>query len=214
MARIDPRPSVFITASATGYYGETGTRFLDEDGPVGSLFISEVCRLWEEEAQAAVRAGIRTVFARIGVVLTPRGGALRRMLPAFLSGLGARVGHGRQYMSWISVDDLVYGLYHVMGHRRIQGPVNLVAPRPVTNEAFTRALAGALSRRAPFAVPEPLIRLLWGDMGREVLMTGTGVLPGKLTDTGYRFLHPGLSGALGNLLGKTGYASGAGPEAA
>ncbi|MFH1155400.1 MAG: TIGR01777 family oxidoreductase [Pseudomonadota bacterium] len=206
ISRLKPRPSVFITASATGFYGEAGTRQVTEEDPAGDLFISKVCRLWEEEAQPAVRAGIRTVFARIGVVLTPRGGALQRMLPPFLSGCGARVGHGRQRMSWVSVDDLIYSIYHIMGSSRLQGPVNLVSPSPVTNAGFTRALAGALARRAPFAIPEPLIDLLWGDMGREVLMTSTGVLPGKLMDSGFGFCHPVLETALGNLLGKTDYA--------
>lgn len=205
IASLETKPELFISASATGYYGHGSDRIMTESSPCGDLFISDVCRGWENAAAIAAQAGIRTVTARIGVVLTPRGGALQRMLPAFLAGAGPRIASGSQYMSWISIDDLVYSLYHIMAHTDISGPVNLVAPEPVTNEEFTRALAGVLSRKARFAIPASLILALWGEMGREVLVASTRAVPEKLTASGFSFCHRTLDHALGNLLGKTCY---------
>lgn len=196
------RPELFISASATGFYGDCGDSRLNENSCCGDLFISQVCRDWEECAQGAEDAGVRTVFARMGVVLTPAGGALQRLLPGFLMRLGAKIGTGQQYMSWISMDDLVYSLYHIMGHREVSGAVNLISPNPVTNAEFTRTLGRVLSRPAPFTLPASLIQLMWGKMGEEVLLASTRVMPDQLVASGFKFSYPVLAQALAHVLGK------------
>ncbi len=201
LARLPRPPGVFVSASAVGYYGETGERIVTEASPSGNLFISKVCREWERAAAPAAAAGIRTVFARIGVALTPRGGALAQLLPAFQVGLGARIASGSQYMSWISMDDVLYALYHTINTPGLKGAVNLAAPIPVTNRDFTRTLAAVLGRSAPFVVPEGAIDLVWGARGREVLLSSTRVVPEKLVASGFRFRHADLSDALGAALG-------------
>ncbi len=201
LARLARPPGVFVSASAVGYYGETGEGVVTETSPPGNLFISKVCREWERAAAPAAAAGIRTVFARIGVALTPRGGALAQLLPAFQLGLGARIANGSQYMSWISMDDVLYALYHTINTPALEGAVNIVAPAPVTNRDFTRALAAVLGRSAPFAVPEAAVDLVWGTRGREVLLSSTRVVPEKLLASGFRFRHPDLFDALGSALG-------------
>jgi len=201
LAGLASPPEVFISASAVGYYGETGDRVVTEASPQGSLFISEVCQEWERAAAPAAAAGIRTVFGRIGVALTPGGGALAQLLPAFHLGLGARIANGGQYMSWISMDDLLYSLYHAICTPTLEGALNLVSPAPVTNIDFTRALAAVLGRPAPFVIPGGAVDLLWGKRGREVLLASTRVMPEKLLASGFRFRHPGLSDALGAALG-------------
>ncbi len=195
-------PKVFISASATGFYGEGGSRVLTEDAPPGELFVSRVCSRWEAAAAPARKAGIRTVIARIGVALTPRGGALAELLPFFHLGLGGKIAKGDQYMSWIAMDDLVYGLYHIINTPDIQGPVNLVSPNPVTNHTFTRSLAQVLSTRAGLMLPAGAIRFLGGAMGEEVLLASTRAVPEKLLDSGFRFSHPDLVAALGFTLGR------------
>ena len=201
LARLARPPKVFISASAVGYYGETGDRVVTEASPPGNLFISKVCHEWERAADPAAAAGIRTVFARIGVALTPRGGALSHLLPAFQVGLGARIANGSQYMSWISMDDVLYALYHTINTPGLEGAVNIVAPTPVTNRTFTRSLAAVLGRPAPFAVPSGAIDLLWGARGREVLLSSTRVMPEKLLASGFGFRHADLFDALGCTLG-------------
>ncbi len=196
-------PKVFISASATGFYGEGGSRVLTEDAPPGELFVSKVCSQWEAAAAPAREAGIRTVLARIGVALTPRGGALAELLPFFLLGLGGKVAKGDQYMGWIAMDDLVYGLHHIINTPGIHGPVNLVSPNPVTNHTFTRALARVLTTRAGLMLPEGAIRLLWGAMGEEVLLASTRAVPEKLLESGFRFSHPDLVDTLGFTLGRS-----------
>ena len=196
------RPELFISASATGFYGECGADCVDENSCSGDLFISQVCEDWEACAKGVEDAGIRTVFARMGVVLTPAGGALERLLPLFLMGLGAKIGSGEQYMSWISMDDLVYALHHIMGNQKISGAVNLVSPNPVTNLEFTQTLGQVLSRPTPFTIPSALIRLIWGKMGDEVLLASTRVHPDQLDTSNFRFSYPTLDETLRHILGR------------
>jgi len=203
MREMDPRPEVFISASAIGFYGEGADAVLTETSPVGTSFISRVCRDWELASVPAQTAGIRTVQLRIGVVLSPAGGALARMLPAFAAGCGATLGKGRQYMSWISMDDTLGGIFHILKNRDITGPVNLTAPAPVSNRRFTRILAGVLSRPAVFAIPDWIADRLWGEMGKETLLTSARVMPEKLLKARFAFQYPDLEAALRHLLGRT-----------
>jgi uncharacterized protein len=202
MAAMDRRPSVFISSSAIGYYGEGQDAVLTEEHPMGDSFISRVCHRWEQASFPAAEAGIRTVQLRIGVVLTPAGGALARMMPAFISGCGARLGSGHQYMSWISMDDTLGGILHILENSAVQGPVNLTAPHAVTNREFTKTLGRVVSRPAFFVIPGWAAALLWGDMGKETLMTSARVKPEKLLDAGFVFQHDTLAPALGHLLGR------------
>ncbi|MBF0228442.1 MAG: TIGR01777 family protein [Desulfamplus sp.] len=204
------RPDLFISASATGFYGDCGDACLDENSCSGDLFISQVCREWENCAKKAEDAGVRTVFARMGVVLTPAGGALERLLPGFMAGLGAKIGNGKQYMSWISMDDLIYSLHHIIvsssiSNSSISGAVNLISPNPVTNQEFTQTLAKVLSRPAPFTLPASLIKMVWGEMGQEVLLSSTRVMPERLLESGFKFSYPTLEEALRHLVGKKAY---------
>lgn len=202
IAGMETPPSVFLCASAIGYYGHRGNAIVDEsDGP-GTDFISDVCRKWEAAAIAATAAGIRTAFLRIGIVLSPRGGALEKLLPPFQMGIGGKIGDGNQFMSWIGIDDAIAAIYHVLHEGAISGPVNLVAPNPVTNTEFTRILAKVLSRPAYFKVPAIAIESVFGEMGRETILSSTHVRPSVLSETGYRFRHPRLESALHHLLGR------------
>ncbi|MCP3953744.1 MAG: TIGR01777 family protein [Desulfobacterales bacterium] len=196
-------PAVFISASAIGYYGNRPDDLMTEACLPGDDFISDVCTQWEESAIPATGYGIRTVFLRIGVALSPLGGALERLLPAFKLGLGGRIGHGRQILSWIGIDDVVGAIYHAINCPDIEGPVNVVAPNPVTNIEFTRTLGRVLNRPTPFFIPEKMIRLVFGQMGEEILLSSTRATPGFLEKTGYRFRHPDIENALRHLLGKT-----------
>jgi uncharacterized protein (TIGR01777 family) len=204
MLEMDRRPDVFISASAIGFYGEGADAVLTEMNPAGTSFISRVCRDWEQASGPAQAAGIRTIQLRIGVVLTPAGGALARMLPAFTAGCGAKLGKGRQYMSWIAMDDALGGIFHILKNREITGPVNLTAPKPETNRRFTRILAKVLSRPEVFAIPEWIATRLWGEMGKETLLTSARVVPEKLVKTRFVFQYPDLEDALRHLLGRTG----------
>ncbi|MCG6909222.1 MAG: TIGR01777 family oxidoreductase [Deltaproteobacteria bacterium] len=202
VASLRKPPGAFLCASAIGYYGDRGNDVMTEANECGADFISGVCDDWEQAAFPALAKGIRTVFLRIGVVLTPMGGALKRLLPAFKMGLGGKVGTGRQYMSWIGMDDLIGTVYQAINDDTLSGPVNLVAPNPVTNLELTRTLGRVLSRPAFFSIPAWLIKLVFGEMGKEVLLSSTRVEPEKILATGYRFRHPELEGALRHLLGK------------
>ncbi len=198
----DHPPAVFISASAIGYYGNRPDDRMTEECLPGDDFISDVCAQWEESASPAADYGIRTVFLRIGVALSPMGGALERLLPAFRLGLGGKIGHGGQCLSWIGIDDVVGAIYHAVNCPDIEGPVNVVAPNPVTNIAFTRTLGQVLKRPTPFFIPEKMIRFAFGQMGEEILLSSTRVTPGYLERTGYRFRHPDLESTLRHLLGK------------
>ncbi|HEX9205938.1 MAG TPA: DUF1731 domain-containing protein, partial [Candidatus Deferrimicrobiaceae bacterium] len=168
----------------------------------GKGFLADVCRDWEAATAPAARKGIRVVALRIGVVLSQKGGALSRMLPPFRAGFGGVLGNGRQYVSWVSLDELPGIVRHVLASRDLQGPVNAVAPHPVTNREFTAALGTVLSRPTPFPVPAFALRLAVGEMADALLLASTRVVPRRLEETGFRFRFPELHGALRHLLGK------------
>ena len=198
MAKLERKPGALVCASAVGYYGSRGDETLTEASAPGSGFLPEVCVAWEREAQAAEALGIRVARMRTGVALDPRGGAMKKLLPAFRMGVGGRLGDGRQWMPWIHLDDLA-ALFLFVLENRVAGPVNAVAPRPVTNAGFTRELAGALHRPALLPVPKMALRLLLGEMS-EVLLASQRVVPQAAEAAGFRFQFPELSGALGDLL--------------
>jgi uncharacterized protein (TIGR01777 family) len=193
-------PSFLIAASAIGYYGNRGDETVDESAPRGEGFLAELCATWEEETGRAVRAGIRVVNLRLGMVLSARGGALEKMLPPFRLGLGGPLGNGAMWMSWIHLDDVVSAIRFAMHHPELAGPVNAVAPNPVTNRVFTQALARALKRPAFFAVPAPVLRLALGDMADELLLSSLRVRPQRLEDSGFTFTYPDVEPALARLL--------------
>ncbi len=201
LSKLKTPPDVLVCASAIGYYGNRGEQHLTEaDGP-GDDFISDVCSQWEKAAAPAIENGIRTVFMRIGVVLTPLGGALSKLLLPFKSGLGGKFGPGNQYMSWVHMDDVIGAIYHAFYDNRMNGPVNLVSPEHVTNLDFTRTLGRVLRRPTMASIPSHVIKLAFGQMGREVLLSSTRVTPKKLMDAGYAFRHPGLEASLKQMLG-------------
>jgi uncharacterized protein (TIGR01777 family) len=189
------RPKVLICASAIGFYGDRGDEELDENSPGGQGFLAELCAQWEREALAAERWGMRVVCMRLGLVLTSSGGALGKMLPAFRLGLGGKLGTGRQWMSWIHLEDSVGLLLHASGQERLGGPMNAVAPQPVTNRDFTRVLGQALHRPTPLSLPPFALRLAFGQMS-QMLLASQRVQPKLAQDTGYRFLYPELEDAL------------------
>ena len=195
----DRRPRTLVSQSATGYYGPRGDAPIDEQAAPGDDFLAEVTAAWEGEAASAGSA-MRVVCTRTGVVLSPSGGALAKMLPFFKLGIGGPVAGGRQYVPWIHVDDVVGGLVHCLDHEQVTGPVNLTAPNPVTNAEFSRALGRALGRPAVLPVPGLAIKLLYGEMA-EIVTTGQRAIPVKLADAGYAFRHPEIGSALQDVLG-------------
>ena len=202
MAMLDQPPKTFISASAVGYYGDRGEQPLTESDSPGDDFVSSVCQQWEAAAQPAQKKGIRTLFLRIGVVLDPSGGALSRLLLPFQLGLGAKIASGNQYTSWIGLDDVTGSIYHLLHHESIAGPVNLTAPEPVTNSVLTRVLASVLSRPAVFTIPAFMIKTMFGQMGREILLSGSRVLPNVLLESGYQFRYQKPQALLTHVLGK------------
>lgn len=202
LQKLSRRPEVFVSASAVGFYGERGDEELSEADGIGHGFLPEVCLAWETHAEGAARCGVRTAVLRFGVVLTPAGGALAKLLPLFRFGLGGRVGTGRQWMSWIGIDDAVGAIYHAIMESRCVGPMNAVSPEPATNAGFTMALAGVLHRPAVFPVPATLLRLVLGRMADETLLASTRAVPARLQAAGYVFRHPELEPALRHVLGR------------
>ncbi len=201
IAQSDRKPRVFVCASAIGFYGNRGDEVLTETSAVGQGFLAEVCREWEAASGIASAAGVRTVNLRTGIVLSPKGGALGKMLTPFKLGLGGRIGSGQQWMSWIHVDDIVGGIHHAMQTEALSGPVNLVGPNPARNAEFTKVLASVLHRPAIFPVPEFALRLAFGKQAAdEMLLASQRVQPGKLGSSGYTFRFPELRAALENLL--------------
>jgi uncharacterized protein len=200
LAKAKEKPQVFVSSSAVGYYGNRGDEVLKEDSSPGDGFLPVVCQEWESAALPAAQAGIRTVQIRTGVVLSSQGGALAKMLLPFKLGVGGRVGSGRQWMSWIDIQDMVGAIHHILNTDLLQGPVNLVAPKPVTNAEFTKTLAGVLSRPAIFPLPEFVVRKLFGEMGEEVLLWSERVEPTKLIMSGYPFRFRELRASLENVL--------------
>jgi uncharacterized protein (TIGR01777 family) len=202
LAQAADKPRVFICASAIGYYGTRGEEILREDSAAGSGFLPEVCRQWEEATQAAAEVGIRTVNLRTGIVLSAKGGALAAMLRPFKLGLGGRIGDGRQWMSWIDLQDMAGAIVHILRNDLLPGPINMVTPRPVTNAEFTQTLAGVLSRPAILPVPAFAAKLALGQMAEELLLTSQRVEPAKLTASGYPFRFRELKAALQNICGQ------------
>lgn len=187
---------VFISASAVGYYGHRGEERVTEDSPPGCGFLPDVCRQWEYATAAARDAGVRVVLLRIGMVLSARGGVLARLLTPFRLGLGGPVGSGRQWMSWIGLSDLVQTIEHLLADDAMSGPVNAVTPHPVTNAEFAATLGQVLCRPAFLRMPALAVNLLFGEMGRELLLASTRVEPSRLERAGFRFAHPDLASAL------------------
>lgn len=202
LSALERPPGVLVSASAVGYYGDTGGERVDEESPPGSGFLAGVCREWEEAAAAAEDAGIRVVRLRAGVVLTPRGGALGAMLPLFRLGLGGPLG-GDQWMSWVSRDDMVGAIHHALVDEELSGAVNAVAPHPVRNRELASTLGRVLRRPAFLKVPAPLVRLATGQMGEEALLASVRAVPAALEAAGYRFRHSGIEEALRHCLGRT-----------
>jgi uncharacterized protein len=200
MVKAAQPPRVFVSASAVGYYGNRGDEILQEESPSGQGFAAEICRQWEAATQPAAQAEIRTAQMRFGVVMSADGGALPKMLPPFRLGLGGNLGDGRQWSPWVSVRDVVGAIQHVVGNQSLSGPVNIVAPNPVTNAEFTRVLASVLHRPAIFPMPAFAVRLIFGEMGEELFLASARVEPSKLVAGGYRFQHPDLRNALQEIL--------------
>src|SRR5262245_23383894 len=200
LVALDRKPTVFISASAVGIYGNRGDEVIDEWSAPGHGFLAEVCSQWEAATRPAADAGKRVVNCRMGVVLSGTGGALAKMLPVFRLGLGGVMGSGRQYMSWISIDDVVGAIQHLLLSEIVVGPVNVVAPNPVSNREFTKTLGGVLRRPTSLRVPAFAVRLGLGEVADELLLASTRAQPLRLIASGYQFRYPALEGALRHLL--------------
>lgn len=200
LAQLSHPPSVFISASAIGYYGDRGDELLTETSTPGNDFLASVCVEWEQSTRPAAEKGIRTVLARFGIILDRDGGALAKMLPPFRMGIGGRVGDGRQWMSWIALDDVVGALKWLLRDNAVSGPVNFVAPRPVTNAEFTRTLGRVLGRPTIFPMPAFGARLAFGEMADALLLSSQKVEPTVLENRGFAFYWPRLEPALDHLL--------------
>lgn len=206
LAQLARPPRVLVSASAVGIYGDRGEALLTEATPIrtgpNAMFVEEVGRAWEAATEPAERAGVRVVKTRIGLVQTPAGGALAKMLPAFRAGVAGPLGSGHQWASWIGIDDVVGAMLHAIATPELAGPVNLTAPNPVRNKEFTRILARVLGRPALIPVPKTALRLLFGEMADELLLASARVLPTRLEAGGYQFRHAELEPALRHLLGR------------
>ena len=201
LARLESKPKVLVSASATGFYGDRGDEVLVEESTSGEDFLSEVCREWEKAALPASQAGIRVVHPRIGIVLSAEGGALPKMLTPFKLGVGGKVGSGEQYMSWITLDDLIGVIRFAIDNKSVRGPVNAVAPNAVTNAEFTKALGRVLGRPTVLPVPGFALKLAFGEMA-GVLLGGQRVEPARLKEAGYKFKHTEIESALRHVLKK------------
>jgi uncharacterized protein (TIGR01777 family) len=200
LAQLTKPPAVLISASAIGYYGSRGDELLTEESKPGEGFLADVCMEWENATKSAEEKGIRTVHARFGIILDPEGGALAKMLTPFRMGVGGKVGDGKQWMSWITLDDVVDGLRFLLEKSSISGPVNFVAPNPVVNAEFTKALGHALSRPTFFPVPGFVAQIAFGEMGEALLLASQRVDPTRLKVSGYKFHHEKIDDALSHLL--------------
>lgn len=200
LASLKVKPRLLINASAIGFYGDRGASILTEKSEKGEGFLADVCQDWENATDYARRVGIRTALLRFGVVLSEKGGALKAMLGPFNKGLGGRIGSGEQWWSWIAIDDLCRIVEHVIHNNDIEGPVNVVSPYPVTNQEFTSILGSLLGKPTLLPLPKFLVRIVFGEMGTELLLASQRVEPDKLIKTDYHFLYPKLDQALSNLL--------------
>lgn len=201
LAAMPQPPKTVVVASAVGIYGDRGDIELDEQAPAGSGFLADVCKEWESEAAAAQAWGARRASVRLGVVLSPAGGMLAKLLPVFKAGMGGPVGSGAQYMPWISIDDAVGSIYHALLDERLQGPINVVAPQVVTNRQFTEVLGRVLKRPTLLRVPTFAARVAFGQMADEAILASARAVPSALQRHGYVFRHPELEPALRHLLG-------------
>src|SRR5687768_7132386 len=200
LATLSQPPTLFLSASAIGYYGDRGDELLTEKSAPGKGFLSEVCIEWENATKPAVQKGIRTVYTRFGIILDASGGALEKMLTPFRMGIGGRIGNGKQWMSWIALDDVVNGLKFLIDDKSTHGPVNFVSPIPVTNAEFTTTLGRVLSRPTIFPVPAFGVRLAFGEMADALLLSSQKVAPGILQERGFSFTWPLLEPALRKIL--------------
>jgi uncharacterized protein (TIGR01777 family) len=200
LAELRPKPAVLVCASAIGIYGDRGDELLTESSLPGSGFLPEVCLAWERATRPASKAGIRVVHLRFGVVLSPDGGALAQMLPVFRAGLGGRLGSGRQWISWVALPDAIRAIEFALETVSLAGPVNVVAPNPVTNLEFTRSLGRALHRPSLFRVPAFALRLAFGEMAEATMLESERVLPARLTASGFDFEYPKLQAGLRAML--------------
>lgn len=194
--KLKDKPKTFISGSAIGFYGDRGNDELTESSPAGKTFLAEVCKEWEAESRRAEDLGIRTILLRTGIVLSKDGGALATMLTPFKLGVGGIIGDGKQWMSWISLDDVVGIINYVLDHENVRGAVNNTAPNPVTNEEFTKTLGSVLYRPTFLPLPEFAVHMVFGEMGDALLLDSTRVIPKRMKDAGYEFKYPELQAAL------------------
>lgn len=202
LAGLSNPPAVLVSASASGFYGDRGEETLTEASPGGTGFLADVCQQWEAAAGPASTAGIRVVLVRTGIVLSAAGGAMGRMLPLFKAGAGGRLGSGKQWWSWVGIDDEVGAILHAINTPALAGPVNLTSPNPVTNADFTAALAHAVKRPAALPVPKFALRAALGEFADEGLLASQRILPAKLQESAYAFASPDLPEALQQMLHK------------
>lgn len=196
IARMNTKPQAFICASATGIYGDRENETLDEQSESGGGFLAGVCREWEKACEPAIKAGVRVVNLRLGPILAREGGMLAKLLTPFKMGMGGKVGSGKQYISWVALDDVVNAIKFTINDQSVRGPVNIVSPNPVTNEEFTRTLGHVLNRPTALAMPAFAARLAFGEMADEMLLASQKVLPKKLRSMGFAFRYPELEAAL------------------
>jgi uncharacterized protein (TIGR01777 family) len=201
MAKLSRKPATFINASAIGFYGSRGNELVDEESGPGEGFLAGVCRQWESATALAEQAGIQVVELRLGVILTKDGGIMGSMLRPFKLGLGGKVGSGEQVISWVAMDDVVAAVAFILQNESLRGPINVVAPRPVTNEEFTKTLGKVLSRPTFMAMPAFAARLAFGEMADEMMLSSTRVAGTVLNDAGFKFQFPELEGAVRAMLG-------------
>jgi uncharacterized protein (TIGR01777 family) len=202
LSRTTAPPKILVSASAVGFYGDRGDEILDEQSPTGRGFLADVCREWEEAALSMREKGARVVPLRFGIVLSPAGGALGKMLLPFQLGAGGVIGSGQQFWSWISIDDAIGAIHHALTRDGLAGPVNAVAPEPVTNRVFTKTLGSVLHRPTFMTVPAIGARIAFGKMANELFLASARVVPRRLEESGYQFRHRDLETALKHVLGR------------
>ena len=202
VAALGVPPKVMVSTSAVGYYGDRGDEVLTEESPAGADFLAGVCREWEAAAEPARRGGIRVVHPRIGIVLSPKGGALGTTLPIFKLGGGGKIGSGDQWWSWIALDDVVGSIAHALTDESVEGPVNVGSPNPMTNAQYTKVLGRILGRPTVLPLPAPAARVMLGEVADALLLASQRMEPARLKATGYDFRYPQLEGALRHLLGR------------
>ena len=202
IAKLEPKPAVLLCASAIGYYGNRGDEEMTESASPSSSFLSQVCQDMETATESAAKAGVRVVNLRFGMVLGTEGGALAKMLPAFKMGMGGPLGDGQQWVSWISIADAIGAIDFALSHKKLSGPVNIVAPQPIRNKEFAQTIGKILHRPEPVPVPKTMLHLMFGDFAEEALLSSTKALPEKLTKAGFNFQHADLSVALNSIVHK------------